>query len=1591
MDNEFDSIVWKVIDTYFENTKNYLSKHQINSFNTFLNVNISKIIRQFNPITILKGEVLDENDSDKIKNYTHKYEIIIGSDENGTDDGSGISIEYPTMKNENKNILFPNKARLKNLTYNSLIKLDIFIKYYEYIENSFVLKKIDNKDGKFFKGVKLGYIPVMVQSNICSLSIDETLEKKGECMYDHGGYFIIDGKEKVVIGQERQIENKLYINKILNDDKILIKSEIRSSPENKIQPARITEFYFLKNNVIRVKIPKINKDIPIFILFRALGINSDLDICSMIIDTQKKIHSDNKIKMDKIADKFLEILEPSIREASFVKNKVEAWKFLIYHISFSTSGSKNIVEKDIIYLFEILRNHFIPHIGNNLIKKSYYLGYVINNIILNFLNIIPDTDRDSYMYKRVDSSGMLYSLIFRDLYFRVKNKLEEELNKIYAKQEVINSKNFHDIIKNENDEFNDSYLSIQQLIDTRIMSEGFMYAFKNCWGLKNTRGGACKQGIVQDLDRLSYYGTISHIRRINTPLSDSAKVRGPHSLHLSSIGFMCPYETPDGGNIGLRKNVALFADISSGTYSPNLLRVLYLSKKDGGCGLNDITDQNIQKIKFTKVFLNEVLEGYTKEPNFLYKRLKLLKRNAYINVYTSISWDIFNNLIKISTDSGRMVRPVFVTDSKLFNQIFMDEKIKVEKDKWNWNFLISGKNDKVKYNNGVLTLNNKQLKEKNNKNLYDNAGCIEYIDADESNNSLIAMYPNHINQNNINDYNYCEIHPSILLGVMPNIIPNTETNQGPRNLYSTGQCKQAIGIYATNFKHRMDTDGQILFYPQIPLIRNRMSNYLNYNNIPHGINAIIAIGCFSGYNQEDSIIFNKSSIERGLFRSVKFRSYTVREELELNNDFIEKPSLEIRKNSNLFDYSKLDKNGIIRLNEKVKYDNINKKTTVIVGKTYQDGSDKIDNSFYAKNLSMGGIVDKIYMDKTIIKQESKRFVKIRLRKDRVPQLGDKFVSRHAQKGTIGMVLPSESLPRTKDGIVPDLIINTHAFPKRMTLGQFYETLMGKSLINFGQFGNCTAFSNLNINNISKILEECKFQKFGKEVMYSGINGKQLEIDFFIGPTYYQRLKQQVLDKYHSRDEGPKSTLTRQSVNGRALGGGGRVGEMERDSILSHGAASFLKESFMERADKYDFVISSKTGIISPYNKKEGIHTDLISDEAIQYKNTDDIYQNGKLLIGNKKYIDETNFGAHKFARIEVPYAFKLFLQELEAMNISMKLVPKDTTNNYQWNKEEYVVSNDGDSRVEKMRQTPVMPFGQTPVIPFGPHGSQQMFGNDGEWDEPGQMQIPHPALNMSGFTIPDDGDWDKDGNPYYYSTPPHSPTQSGNGSDSPNDSPVPNYGNQQKGGGNTEYDEEDLFKDDLINELETSIQDGSGKKDNNKNIQIINDLGKICDKMNDNKITYLFKETFYNQIKNKLNEKDIPNSANLTLNKLKKILTSNQKHTFKVSDIKNSKFRIKNYTKKLIDTLEDQINIFNKENKLDFKIKMTNEENKNRLTVEIEYLFNKNDPVEIIEKNGKRIVGIIVDINKDGTYNIKDNDNKIHKNININQIGVNFL
>ena len=1373
-DFNWDKYIWNITDSYFQGTKNYLTKHQIDSYNTFLINNIPKTVRQFNPISAAfhskldidslrdveldeylkkfgvtpSGDVLEKRirlqelfDSD-LEKFKYEINIFVGATPEWNNDktvitkikndGNGIYIGKPVIQEIeetdegegyiHRKTLYPNEARLKSLTYQSEIKVDLIVEKiiniyrekYKYLNINeplsaseleleteasgdtssnnkerrtvlikFYQNKPENKQRDLYEKVSLGHVPIMLQSNICSLfNLEGTaLRNVGECQYDQGGYFIIDGKEKVIVAQERDIENKIYANKKKPNDIYKIVSTIRSAPENKFIPPRITKVVIYKercnktdiiyDNTIRVKIPLLEGDIPLFIVFRALGFYSDLEIVNLICNETSGVSGDNR---SKYYNKVLEILSASINESSsIIQNQKDALDYLMALISKSflktTNMNKNMKHK---CLMEILKNHFLPHCGINLLDKGSFLAFMTQRSINVLLNIEAETDRDSYMYKRVDISGYLLSEIFRDLYFRVKNKLLEVLrvgfNKKFGaiKSNMIENEDFFKFI--DEYEFNNSLVP-SNLIDRSIINDGFRYAFKNCWGLKDA---PCKAGVVQDITRISYIGFISHLRRINTPLSKSAKVRAPHSLHGSSWGIMCPSETPDGGNIGLRKNLATTALITSGTNSILLERLLF------GLGVKDIkaVRQYQGKLPNTRIFLNERILGYVPKPLQFYTLLKLFKRNGFINIYTSISWDKTDNKINVSTDSGRGVRPVFIVNKGNNINITTDIINRLSstgEDKISWRHLIVGIDKEVIHDDidgkcyvtnelanlkfddtGTYILGDLLINE-----LESTSGIIEYIDTYESNTSLIALDPKDLDSK-ISKYDYCEISPTLILSVLATQIPALSMNQAPRNQFSTSQGKQALGLFASNYRTRMDVKSQILHYPQKPLIKSKFSKYLFTDELPHGINAIVAIGCFSGYNQEDSIILNRDAIRRGLFRSTKFRTYIQREELD-NGKIVEKicnPTFEANvKNMKSGDYTKLDNNGIIRMSsdQKVNENDILVGKCVISKEVDSEGNPILyDNSEYIKR-NEDGYVDRVFVNKG---NEGQKYCKIRIRKEKDPELGDKFASRHGQKGTIGMVLPHSDLPRTKNGIVPDIIVNTHAFPSRMTIAQFLELLLGKVGIIKGFESEISPFSNMqlsddnSITGICDMLESLDFERNGNEILYSGITGKMLKMNYFIGPTFYQRLTHQVSDKRQSRDKGSKTALARQPVSGRAAGGGGRVGEMERDCILSHGAVGFLKESFMERSDKYSFWISCKTGIISAVNPNKHIYRDLSSDKTVQKMNLLGQLQDSKNAV-IKEPIETTK---SQFVKVLAPYAFKLFLQEIEASGIVPRLI-----------------------------------------------------------------------------------------------------------------------------------------------------------------------------------------------------------------------------------------------------------------------------------------------------------------------------------------------
>jgi len=1308
--------IWLIIDSYFKTVKKNLVSHQLDSYNMFVMQQIPKTIRQFNPMVLIYGSepkkyTIEINVGGSVRKIGDEHEIL--------NDGNGIFISKPVVNekigiNEDGKIiyknkikqLYPNEARLKNLTYGVNIFVNVFITF-----NKIPMKFSINDSWEHIsepietKKINLGFVPVMLGSKLCVLNEQSNtcLYNMGECMYDQGGYFIIDGKEKSLIAQERQVENKIYIKKLKDDLPYLIESEIRSSPENKFQPARITRVrclrqkgrldrgFLINEGTIRVLVPNIigkndfSANVPLFVLFRALGVTSDKEILQYILydlDDPKNT-------------KFMDILRNSVKDGYVVSNQKEAFKYLQNKIKPFVKEKKKLLEDsrelrtniqkqqnksllsklkrkdelEFVYIMDILQNYLFPHVGTEFIKKAYFLGHMVKKTLEVYLGYHEPTDRDSFIYKRVDLSGFLVGTIFRDLYFRFKNNVEHMINQGFSTTEkkITGKLELKNIINEKN---------INKIFSSLWIDEGFRFAFKNAWGLKHARGN--KLGIVQDLNRLSFLGTISHLRRINTPLPKGAKIRAPHSLHGSSWGIICPIETPDGGNIGIRKNLSLLSHVTFGCNSQPIEKCLRLFSM---LYFSEVEFKQINQ--YTKIFLNERLVGVHERPKFLTRCLKSLRRNALINIYTSIAWYIENKVIKISTDSGRSCRPIFIAEN-IKNKTKTEKLLlKLKNKEINWYNLICGDGENLSSTKKIIyepydfrfhfpnllikniisinhdivgsngAISNSDLNRVLLDELIKTEGIIEYVDTEESNTSFIAMTPEQLDsKDKIFKYSHCEIHPTLIYGTLASIIPFSDSNQFPRNLFSTGQSKQAISIYTTNFKNRMDTEGQIIYYGEKPLIKTRYEKYLYGNKLPYGMNTIIAVACYSGYNQEDSIIVNKNSLDRGLFRTMIFKTYVERESkseytgLEELFKYNPKDTVIGRKTGN---FSKLDKNGIIK--EEAYVD----ENDIIISKVMNTGKrDKKNNLIYKDSSiflkrTQKGYVDKVFLDKG---DDGYKLCKIRIRKEKLPEIGDKFCSRHGQKGVIGMVMKQEDMPFTKNGITPDMIVNPHAFPSRMTIAQFMECVMGKASAELGIRSDSTPFTNIDKSKMCSLLEECGFEKHGNEVLYSGRTGRQLKVSIFIGPTFYLRLTHQVSKKAFSRSTGSNTTLVKQPLGGRAMGGGLRIGEMERDALISHGASIFLKESMLERADNYHVWTSNKSGLVSIANPKKNIYADFSSDK------TKYLLKNN---VPNKILSGVTDC---EYFKIKLPYAFKLFLQELETMCVVPRFITENTINTW---------------------------------------------------------------------------------------------------------------------------------------------------------------------------------------------------------------------------------------------------------------------------------------------------------------------------------------
>ena len=1694
-----------------------LVRHQIESYNHFINYQAGRTIQMFNPLRI-------HSDKHLLESGQHLLDIEIAFDNFKM---------YPPQIHENNGAtktMLPQEAKLRNFTYASNMTVDVHIKYIIRDGEDQSVPRIIEKT--LPKKINIGKMPIMLKSSICVLTQNPHIPPThtGECPLDCGGYFIIKGSEKTVLGQERAAENRIYCFDGKNTTKWNWFAEIKSVPDYKcISPKQLDMMIASKNNGfghgLYVTIPRFKLPIELFALYRALGVSSDREICEHIL---------LNIEESKQAE-LIACLEASIIDGNKYPTQEDSLRHIVSMVAFTPinmdkdTGAKKKRE----FAIEVLGTDLLPHC-RTLKQKLYLLGTMAKKLIQTSLGWLPPDDRDSYVNKRIELTGTLLNNLFRN-YF---NKLVKEMQK-----KIVSEINTGSWRTNNDYENIITMNNIYKIMKTTTIENGISRALST-GDFSIKQSNSSKVGVGQVANRLTYLGTLSHLRRINTPLEKSGELIEPRKLHGTTWGFLCPAETPEGQSIGVVKNIAYMAHITIPTNSASLYEYVEPSivKVDDVASPTELYDK-------VKVFVNGIWLGVTEDPVRLFAEMKDKKHRGIINIYTSIVFNYKAMEIRICNDGGRLTRPILRVK---YNRALLTPDIvrKIGNRELSWNDLLT----------------NCRIPE----------SVIEYIDPEEQNYSMIAMKSKNSYLQEVGmkiNYTHCEIHPSTVFGVLASCIPFPEHNQAPRNTYqclgvdelvwmadgtqkaikdvqvgdevlsfssetmdisntrvvnqfvrpnefpiyrlrltngaeivatedhqfmtnkgwktvgeiiidshirlfhlfyhdslksnaewclyhvcnvseepdglisdievesanhsfiaSTGfassNCamgKQAIGIYCTNYDQRMDKTAYVLTYPSRPLVDTRLMNFIHLNKIPSGSQIYVAIMTHTGYNQEDSVLINKGSIDRGLFmatiyhtekdednnvvrdeikrckpnpaktKGIKFGNY---EKLNANgfmpeNSLVENRDVVIAKvvpikenrndptktvkfedqsktyrtteesyidknytgrNGDGYDFAKVrvrtlrkpvlgdkfcalpsqqvltDKGWIsmidldtavhqvCTLNAEGKlhyeypsakfefdHDSINgtdeplycvknkqveivctmnhklyvqtrpafeqhqksgndgygkyelmearhiaqtvnadgvvtkkgkqvrlQKTmenaypdieTIRIGEvdynmdawlqlvgmfisdghcdknrvglyisalkerkvefvsniltslgltwTYQEAGkffvseSKHPNIYdemaqfslgslnkhlpeYVWNLSQrqsivlmeallqgdgttmkykdadsfsrygtispqladditrlalhcgwSGIVklaeeptgiarvgvrnigpragqevsitqQHTYYKVSIIKEQNQPWINKKVNESntesRVPYCGKVYCiempsshvyymresqlspcliignsSRHGQKGTCGNIIPERDMPFTREGLRPDIIINPHAIPSRMTIAQLKETLLGKVLIELGIFGDGTSFGDLGIKTVSKELQKLGYESYGNEIMYNGVTGEQMETSIFIGPVFYQRLKHMVNDKQHSRAIGPMVNLTRQPAEGRSRDGGFRVGEMERDVMIAHGASNFCKERLYDASDKYSAHVCRKCGLLAAVNA--GLRGSYGG------------------VIGKKDGMSE--FTIHRcntcnnttdFARVDIPYAYKLLSQELQTINVVPRLV-----------------------------------------------------------------------------------------------------------------------------------------------------------------------------------------------------------------------------------------------------------------------------------------------------------------------------------------------
>ena len=1096
-------------------SKEGIARQHLTSFDEFLKKGLQQIIEEIDHIDI--------------ENAEYPYKIQLGR----------IQFKQPRMMELDGSVthITPAEARLRNVSYVAPLMLEANV-----IEDGKTLET---------RFIHIGDIPVMVKSDACILRnfSEQKLIDHAEDQYDPGGYFIINGSERVIVGLEDLSYNKIIVDAEKVGGKRVFKAKVYSSI---IGYRAKLELVLKEDGLIVARIPGSPVDIPIVTLMRALGLESDKEIASAI--------SLNDTIQNEL-------------EGSFDKSEIATSKDAIVYIS--KRIAPGMLEEFQIKRAETLLDWgLLPHLGKqpeNRKEKTQFLGEAACKLLELKLGLIRPDDKDHYGNKVIKFAGQMLADLFRTAFRNLVRDMKYQLERSGQKRGIN---------------------AVSAAIRPGIISDKLNNAIATGnWG----RG---RVGVTQLLDRTNYLSTISHLRRVQSPLSRTQPNFEARDLHSTHFGRICPSETPEGSNCGLVKNLALSAMISESVSSEEIIEKLF---EIGTAHFLEVKDP--VKKDGTRVFVDGKLIGYHKDGEKLSGSLRELRRTSKIQPHVGISFDQpelegSTKRLYVNCNAGRVLRPVIIVkDGK--SALTQDLLEKILKNLLHWNDLIR-------------------------------MGVIELIDANEEENCLITF-----DDKNVKKYTHIEIFPSAILGAGASIIPYPEHNQSPRNTYESAMAKQSLGFSTPMMNTSTYVRQHSMLYPQTPIVTTRAMGLLGLEKRPAGQNCVVAVLPFDGYNIEDAIVLSKPAVERGLGRTFFYRIYEseskqypggMRDNFEIPN-----AGDNLRGYKGEKSYRLLEDDGIIATESNVLGGDI------LIGKTspprfMEEYRDQSSTGPYRRDTSIGvrpsevGTVDTIVLTQS---NEGGKMYKVRIRDMRLPEIGDKFASRHGQKGVVGILAKAEDLPYTASGVSPDVLINPHAFPSRMTVGMMMESITGKAAAMRGRKADASAFVGEKMEDVRDVMEESGFKYSGKEIMYDGRTGKQFPVEVFIGVVYYQKLHHMVADKIHARARGQVQMLTKQPTEGRARGGGLRFGEMERDCIIAYGASMILKDRLLDESDKSEIYVCERCGLVAYHDLKQ------------------------------RRYYCRVCGDKGKVSSVSVAYAFKLLLQEMSSLNVAPRLLVKE--------------------------------------------------------------------------------------------------------------------------------------------------------------------------------------------------------------------------------------------------------------------------------------------------------------------------------------------